>query len=162
MQITSQILLSFAAVLGASPALAAPTAEPTLSLDLPTLVPDLPTLAEVDGHSDDGRGTDFIFDRSDNICGNKAPMGITAPATVDYDALLAVTDEVRKIKKRKIDPHSAEGRTLMTAARRKVLDACEKVRRANNHCGVWKKIRRRDGRAIPDLTAKVKAKMSGK
>jgi hypothetical protein len=107
--------------------------------------------------SDDGGGTPYIFSRRDNICGKgvKNPASITRPATVNYKALLAATDEARKIKKDRIDLHSAEGLKLMTGAKRKVLKACEAVRRANNHCGVWKKITRRDGRRIADITAGV-------
>jgi len=113
---------------------------------------------------DDGGGTPYIFSRRDNICGKgvKNPASITKPATVDYEALLAATDEARKIKRDRIDPQSAEGLKLMTGAKRKVLKACEEVRRTHNHCGVWKKITRRDGREVADITAKVKAEMGGK
>jgi hypothetical protein len=113
---------------------------------------------------DDGVGTPYVFNRRDNICGKgvKNPASITKPARVDYDVLLEATDEVRKINKDRIDPQSAEGLKLMTGAKRKVLKACEAVRRADNHCGVWKKITRRDGRGVADITAKVKAEMSGK
>lgn len=112
---------------------------------------------------DDGVGTPYVFFRRDNICGKgvKNPASITKPAKVDYEALLAATDEARKIKKDRIDPESAEGLKLMTGAKRKVLKACEAVRRANNHCGVWKKITRRDRSAVADITAKVKAEMGG-
>ena len=92
----------------------------------------------------------------------RSPLSITRPATVDYDVLLAATDEMRKIKKERIKINSAKGLKLITAAKSKVLEACDKVRRANNYCGVWKKITRRDGKAVVDITAKVKAEMGGK
>ncbi|MDE0913709.1 MAG: hypothetical protein OSB57_00855 [Planctomycetota bacterium] len=113
---------------------------------------------------DDGGGTPYVFYRRDNICGKgiKNPASITKPATVNYEALLEATDEVRKIKKNRIDRQSAEGLQLMTQAKQKVLSACETVRRANSHCGVWKKITRRDGVGVADITAKVKAEMGGK
>ncbi|HIF39587.1 MAG TPA: hypothetical protein EYQ74_00640 [Planctomycetes bacterium] len=113
---------------------------------------------------DDGVGTPYIFSRRDSICGKggQNPASITKPATVDYEALLAATDEARKIKRDRIDPQSAEGLKLMTGAKLKVLKACEEVRAIHNHCGVWKKITRRDGRAVADITAKVKAEMGGK
>ncbi len=111
--------------------------------------------------SDDGRGSPYVFNRRDSICGTRNPAGITNPATVHYDALLAVTDEVRKIEKERIRLDSAEALKLMTAARRKVLKACEVVRRANNHCGVWKRITRRDGCRIADITAGVWRAMRG-
>jgi hypothetical protein len=31
------------------------------------------------------------------------------------------------------------------------------VRVANSHCSIWKEIKHKDGRAIPDVTDKVKA-----
>ncbi len=111
---------------------------------------------------DDGRGTPFIFEKVDSICGNNSANGITRPCTVDYDALMDATKEVREIKKRKIDPNGAKGRTLMTAARNKVRKACEDAYKAGGHCGVWKRIERRDGKPIVDITAQVKAKLAGK
>ena len=129
-----------------------------------TGAPDQDSSAGLGMRLDDGGGTPYIFNRRDNICGKgvKNPASITKPATVDYEALLAATDEVRKIKKDRIDSQSAEGLKLMSEARRKVLKACEEVRRANTHCGIWKKITRRDGREVADITAKVKAEMGGK
>jgi hypothetical protein len=113
--------------------------------------------------SDDGGGTPYIFSRRDNICGMgvKNPASITRPATVNYEALLAETDEVRKINKDRIDPQSAEGLKLMTGAKRKVLKACEEMRWVGNYCGIWKKITRRDGRRITDITGRVWAAMRG-
>ncbi|MAG62241.1 hypothetical protein CMO84_01825 [Candidatus Woesearchaeota archaeon] len=111
---------------------------------------------------DDGVGTPYVFNNRDSICGMRSPQSITRPATVDYEALLALTEEVRKIKKQRIKKDSAEGLALMTLARRKVLEACNKVRGANSYCSVWKKISRRDGKAVADITAQVKAKMGGK
>ncbi len=109
---------------------------------------------------DDGRGTPYIVDKSDNICGNGEPRAVSNPAKVDYDALLAVTDEVKTIKKRRIDPESAKGIKLMTEARRKVLAACESVRSAEAYCSIWKKISRRDKTPVDDVTAKVKAELA--
>lgn len=106
---------------------------------------------------DDGRGTPYVVDKSDNICGIDEPRAITNPAKVDYRALLAATPEVRRIKKRKIDRGSAQGTHLMAQARRRVLAACETVSEAEGHSSVWKKIARRDRRPIEDVTAKVKA-----
>ena len=80
-------------------------------------------------------------------------------ASVDYDALLKATDEYKKIVKDKIDPKSSEGITLLTKARARVLKACESVRAANGHCSVWKKIARRDKRAVSDITDAVKRQL---
>ena len=105
---------------------------------------------------DDGRGTPYIVNKSDNICGLDEPRQLTNPAAVDYEALLAATAEVKKIKKDKIDPKSSEGITLMTKARSRVLKACESVRQSGGHDSVWKAIKRRDKKAIPDITDAVK------
>jgi hypothetical protein len=130
---------------------------PLTSASVPDAAGSLPVLLD-----DDGRGSDYKFSRLDNICGHREAASITKPAKVDYEALLALTDEVRRIKKQRIKKDSAEGLKLMTAARRKVLEACNKVQGANNYCSVWKKISRRDGKAVADITAQVKAKMGGK
>ena len=108
---------------------------------------------------DDGRGTPYVVEKSDNICGLDEPRQLTDPAVVDYDALLKATPEYKKIEKDKIDPKSSEGITLLTKARARVLKACESVRASKGHCSVWKKIARRDKKAITDITDAVKRKL---
>ena len=105
---------------------------------------------------DDGRGTPYSVSKSDNICGLDEPRQLTKPAKVNYETLLAATTEAKKIEKDKIDPTSSEGITLMTKARSRVLKACESVRQSRGHCSVWKAIKRRDKKAIPDVTDAVK------
>lgn len=123
----------------------------------------LPSTSSVQIHAaatvDDGRGTPYVVTKSDNICGLDQPRQLTSPAVVDYDALVAATAEYQKIKKDKIDPKSSEGITLMTKARARVLKACESVRSANGHCSVWKEIKRRDKKAISDITDAVKRQL---
>lgn len=109
--------------------------------------------------ADDGRGTPYVVNKSDNICGLDQPRQLTKPAVVDYDALLAATPEAKKIAKDKIDPKSSQGITLMTKARARVLKACESVRASSGHCSVWKVIRRRDGKAISNITDAVKRQL---
>ena len=89
--------------------------------------------------ADDGRGTPYVVNKSDNICGLDQPRQLTSPAVVDYASLVAATAEYREIEKKKIDPNSSEGITLMTKARARVLKACESVRSSNGHCSVWKR-----------------------
>ncbi|WP_145196839.1 hypothetical protein [Planctomycetes bacterium Poly30] len=108
---------------------------------------------------DDGRGTPYIVEKSDNICGLDEPRQLTNPAVVDYDSLIEATDEYRKIQKDKIDPTSSEGITLMTKARARVLKACESVRASQGHCSVWKDIKRRDKRSVDDITDEVKRQL---
>lgn len=110
---------------------------------------------------DDGRGTPYKVSRADSICGLDEPRALSNPAKVDYDAVLAATDEVKEIKKKRIDPDSAKGIKLMTEARRKVLAACETVRTDQGYCSIWKQISRRDRTPIDDVTAKVKAELTG-
>lgn len=118
-----------------------------------------PAAAPVASLTDDGRGTPYVVEKSDNICGLDEPRQLTDPAVVDYDALLKATPEYKKIEKDKIDPKSSEGITLLTKARARVLKACESVRASKGHCSVWKKIARRDKKAITDITDAVKRKL---
>lgn len=108
---------------------------------------------------DDGRGTPYVVDKSDNICGIGEPRALSNPAKVDYGDLLAATPEVKRIKRKRIDPDSARGIKLMTEARRKVLAACEAVRADEGYCSIWKDIERRDKTPIDDVTTKVKAEI---
>ncbi|MDG1986289.1 MAG: hypothetical protein P8M11_17180 [Planctomycetota bacterium] len=108
------------------------------------------------GGRDDGRGTPYHVNKVDNICGLDEPRQLTNPAAVDYAALLGATPEMKKIAKEKIDPTSSEGITLTAQARSKVLSACESVRQSGGHCSVWKTIRRRDKKAVSDVTDAVK------
>jgi hypothetical protein len=123
----------------------------SLSLDAPASAP-APVV-------DDGRGTPYVVNKSDNICGLDQPRQLTSPAVVDYTSLVAATSEYQQIQKEKIDPNSSKGITLMTKARARVLTACESVRSANGHCSVWKEIRRRDKKAVTDITDAVKRQL---
>ena len=109
-----------------------------------------------DAASDDGRGTAYVVERSDNICGLDTPRQLTRPAKVDYDALLAITPEIRDMKSSGIDPESPRGIQLRTDAAGRVRRACERVRSGHSFCSVWKRIVRRDGKSIPDATALVR------
>ena len=134
-----------------------------LLLSVPVLAAaprETPTITEV--ASDDGRGTDYILNRSDNICGLDNPRQLTRPAKIDYDVLLAETSEMKLMKKEKINASSPRGIQLRTAAAKKVSRACEKVRSDKSYCSVWKSIRRRDGKRIKDITTLVKKEISGK
>ena len=75
---------------------------------------------------------------------------------MNYSVLLSATPEIKKIAKDKIDPTSSEGITLTAKARSRVLSACESVRQSGGYCSVWKTIRRKDKKAVPDVTDAVK------
>jgi hypothetical protein len=126
----------------------------------PAQTPDSYSEDEPSPVPDDGRGTPFVVEKSDSICGIDEPRAITKPARVDYESLLGSTPEVRRMKKRKIDRDSAEGIRLLSLARRKVLSACEQVRSSEGYDSVWKEIKRRDQRAVADITKKVKAEIA--
>lgn len=106
--------------------------------------------------ADDGRGTPYIVNKSDNICGLDQPRQLTNPAVVDHAALMAATPEAKKIKKDKIDPASSEGIMLLSKGRSRVLKACEAVRQSRGHCSVWKSIKRRNKKSVSDITDSVK------
>ncbi len=92
---------------------------------------------------------------SDNIVGLRDPRTLSNPAKVDYDALLEKTDEMKRIKRDRIDPNSPQGVQLKNRARQRVADACERVMRDNGHCSVWKEISHTDGRSVTDATDSV-------
>jgi hypothetical protein len=104
-------------------------------------------------------GTRWIVDRADNICGLDDAKMLSKPAKVDYDALLKLTAEMKKMRDDKIDPSSPEGIRLRQAAVDRVRSAADKVRVAEGYCSVWKQIRHQDGRTIPDITDLVKAQL---
>ncbi len=111
--------------------------------------------------TDDGRGSPYILEKSDNICGLDEAKQLSNPAKVDYDALLEVTPQIKQMKRDKIDPNSAKGIQLRTEAEALVRDTCEKIRADKSYCSVWKKIDRRDGGKITDITDKVKKQITG-
>lgn len=108
---------------------------------------------------DDGRGTDYVVSKADNICGLDSPKQLSNPCKVAYDTLLAATPEIRLMKKDKIDETSARGIQLRTKAQERVQKACEDVMTEKSHCSVWKKIKRRDGKTVSDISEAVKKKM---
>lgn len=160
------IALTAAAVLLAGPGLARGTVGQEGAHDDRMLPATADAVAESTtrcdaARGDDGRGTPYKVDKADNVCGLDEPRALTNPALVDYGALLDATPEAKLIKRRKIDPQSAEGIRLMTEARTRVLEACESVRGDLGHCSVWKKISRRDGTAVDDITAAVTKEIEG-
>lgn len=101
----------------------------------------------------------WVADEDDNICGIKDLKKISNPAKVDYDALWDATPQIKKMKEKKIDPESTEGKALRSEAKTLVTKTCELVRSSGGYCGVWKSIKNEDGRTVPDITDDVKAKL---
>ena len=104
-------------------------------------------------------GDKWVADEDDNICGIKDLKKISNPAKVDYDALWEATPQIKKMKDKKIDPESTEGKALRSEAKTLVTKSCELVRSSGGYCGVWKSIKNEDGRTVPDITDDVKAKI---
>jgi len=106
-----------------------------------------------------GAQSTWIVDRADNICGLDDPKMLSKPAKIDYETLLGATAEMKKIKDDRIDPNSPQGIQLRQSAATRVQAAAERVRVSGGYCSVWKAIRHRDGRTIPDITDSVKAQL---
>ena len=98
----------------------------------------------------------WIVRSEDNICGLSDAKKLSNPGHLRYTELRNATPEIKKMKEKQIDPKSPEGIQLNQAAVDRIRNAADTVRGENGHCSVWKKIRHRDGRTIPDLTDLVK------
>jgi hypothetical protein len=97
----------------------------------------------------------WIVSPADNVCGLSDPRMLSRPARVDHPVLLAATPEMRRIEREGIDPNSPLGITLRQHAIDRVVRAAERVREREGFCSVWKRIRHRDGRSVPDVTDQV-------
>ena len=101
----------------------------------------------------------WVANEEDNICGIKDLKKVSNPAKVDYDGLWEATPQIKKMKEKKIDPESAEGKALRSQAKTLITKTCESVRAAKGHCGIWKTIKNEDKRSVPDVTKDVKDKL---
>lgn len=97
---------------------------------------------------------------SDHLAGISDLKKVSKPAVVDYDQLYEATEEIKKMRKEKIDPDSAKGRSLRQQAAERVTKAANAIRKEKRHCSVWKAISHKDGRAVDDITSEVEAKLS--
>lgn len=101
----------------------------------------------------------WVAEDDDNICGIKDLKKVSNPAKVDYDGLWDATPQIKKMKEKKIDPESTEGKALRSQAKTLITKTCELVRAAKGYCGIWKTIKNEDGRTVPDATDDVKDKL---
>jgi len=101
----------------------------------------------------------WIANEEDNICGIKDLKKVSNPAKVAYEELWDATPQIKKMKEKKIDPESTEGKALRSQAKTLITKKCEEVRSAKAHCGVWKAIKNEDKRTVPDVTKDVKDKL---
>jgi hypothetical protein len=102
-------------------------------------------------------GKGWIVKAENNICGLSDASQLSNPAVVDFAVLLDATPEYKKMKDQKISATSPEGIKLNKEAVDRIALQCESIRASNGYCSVWKEIKHRDGRAITDVTDKVKA-----
>ncbi|MFT7486089.1 MAG: hypothetical protein ACI9F9_001942 [Candidatus Paceibacteria bacterium] len=114
----------------------------------------------VDALTAPNTGSDWIVKSENAICGVSEAHQITNPAKVDYDALMSATEEMKELRKKRIDKTSARGQTLVAAARDRVRRATSSVMKAKGHCSVWKKISHKKGTVVTDLTKAIKAKIT--
>jgi hypothetical protein len=97
-------------------------------------------------------GPEWIAAKADSLCGLDDPALLSNPALVQHGSLIEATPEARRLRDENIDPQSAAGIQLLQRAADRVRDECEVVRDARGHCSVWKRIRHRDGRSVPNVT----------
>ncbi|MCY2959153.1 MAG: hypothetical protein NTY35_03225 [Planctomycetota bacterium] len=130
---------------------------------LVSLILGAASCAEALGHvrPDDSAQVDtrWIVDPADNVCGLSDARMLSRPARVDYPVVLAATPEMKRIVDEGIDPNSSVGVMLRQQAVDRVLRVAEQVRVREGYCSVWKRIRHRDGRVIPDVTEPVRQRL---
>ena len=98
---------------------------------------------------------DWIVEAEDSVCGVVEARQIRKPGKVNFDHLMDLTPEGKKIRRERIDPNSAEGVRLMNRAKSRVRDASAVIMKRQGYDSVWKKISSKKGAYITDLTAYV-------
>jgi len=97
----------------------------------------------------------WVVRSEDNVAGVSVARRITHPARVDFEKLMRATPEVKSLRKEGIERTSARGQILLSAAQSRVRRAARQVMNEKSHCSVWKEIRHKDERLVPDVTAAV-------
>jgi len=103
---------------------------------------------------------DWIIEAEDSVCGVLRERQIHKPAKVDFDRLVDITPEGKKIQRERIDLNSAEGVRLINRAKSRVRDASAIVMKRQGYDSVWKRIRSRRGTHIVDVTAYVEIEIA--
>ncbi len=101
----------------------------------------------------------FIADPVDCIAGVDVPRRLSNPARIDHPAVLEKTPPLRELRRRRIAPDSAEGIILRAQGETLVAEACTAVMNKLGHDSIWKRITRRDGVPVPDVTRDVLARI---
>jgi hypothetical protein len=102
------------------------------------------------------REAGWIARDEDHVCGLQVLEQVSSPARIDYDVVLEATEEYRQLRRDGIDPASARGQALTNAAKRRATSAARTHMESTGYCSVWKAIRHRDGRNVPDITEAVR------
>jgi hypothetical protein len=125
-----------------------------------TALPAAPLdLSRAPGSEAETAGRDWIARSSDNICGLRDTKQVSHPATVSWSTLWRATPEIQRIEREGIDENSVEGIKLRQDAVDRINRACKQVMSERGLCSVWKRIRHRDGRTVPDVTDQVRASL---
>lgn len=98
---------------------------------------------------------EWVIQAEDSVCGVVEARQIRKPAKVDFDRLVDLTPEGKKILRDRIDLDSAEGVRLMNRAKSRVRDASAIIMKRQGYDSVWKDISSKKGTYISDLTAYV-------
>ena len=98
---------------------------------------------------------EWVVQAENSVCGVVEARQIRKPAKVDFDRLVDLTPEGKKILRDKIDLDSAEGVRLMNRAKSRVRDASAVIMKRQGYDSVWKDISSKKGTYIADLTAYV-------
>lgn len=116
-------------------------------------------VARVLSNGDEEAGV-FIADPIDCVVGVDVPRRLTNPARIDHPAVLEKTPQMREMRRRRIAPESAEGIILRAEGEGLVREACMAVMHKLGHDSIWKRISRRDGAPVPDVTREVTARIT--
>lgn len=100
----------------------------------------------------DGEDSPFVADPADCIVGLDQPRRLTRPARIDYPLVLEQTPQLRELRRKRIPPDSARGIVLRSEGAAFVAETCAVVMGKLGYDSVWKRISRKDGAAIPDIT----------
>ena len=98
---------------------------------------------------------EWVIQAEDSVCGVVEARQIRKPAKVDFDRLVDLTPEGKKVLRDRIDLDSAEGVRLMNRAKSRVRDASAIIMKRQGYDSVWKDISSKKGTYITDLTAYV-------
>ena len=98
---------------------------------------------------------DWVVEAEDSVCGVVEARQIRKPGKVDFDRLVDLTPEGKRVRRDRIDPNSAEGVRLLNRAKSRVRDASAVIMKRQGYDSVWKRISSKKGAYIADLTAYV-------